>query len=167
MPRTNILRPPGGALGKVRQQYAVVQKLLLLEECDCLRHLHGLTLRGAAAEFGVPICLLSKWTKELPRLQAHARLKMRAIITRGKDQLHLIEDELLMWIFYRCEQGLSIWNTVILLKVSGMLRDTFGAKSRIAWLKVVARFMRKHNYVYRQKTNEAMRNLQEVYQEAR
>ncbi len=53
-----------------------------------------------------------------------------------------------MWIFSQREQGLSIQNTVILSKASGMLRDTFGAKSRVAWLKVVARFMRKHNYVY-------------------
>jgi hypothetical protein len=47
-----------------------------------------------------------------------------------------------------------------------MLRDTFGAKSRVAWLKAVARFMCKHNYVYCQKANKAIRNLQEVYQEA-
>ncbi len=71
-----------------------------------------------------------------------------------------------MWIFSRCEQGLSIRNTVILLKASRMLRDTFGANSRVDWLKAVACFMHKHNYVYRQKTNEATRNRQEVYQEA-
>jgi hypothetical protein len=114
----------------------------------------------------VPICLLLKWMKELPRLQAHARLKKRAITPRGIDQLHPIKNELLMWIFSQREQGLSIRNTVILLKVFKMLRDTFGAKSRVARLKAVARFMRKHNYVYPQKTNEATRNLQEVYQEA-
>jgi hypothetical protein len=60
---------------------------------------HGLSLRGAAVELGVPICLLLKWTKELPRLQAHARLKKHAITPRGIDQLHPIKDELLMWIF--------------------------------------------------------------------
>ena len=95
-------------------------------------------------------------------LQAHIRSKKHAITPRGKDQLHPIEDELLMWIFSRREQGLSIRNTVILVKVSGMLRDTFGSKSRVACLKAVLRFMCKHNYVYRQKTNEATRNLQEV-----
>jgi hypothetical protein len=166
MPRTILLRPPGGASGKVRQRYAVVQKLLHLEECHCLRQVHCLSPHGAAVELGVPISLLSKWTKELPRLQAHARSKKRAITPRGIDQLHPIKDELLMWIFSRREQRLSIRNTVVLLKASGMLRDTFGAKSRVAWLKAVTRFMRKHNYVYRQKTNEATRNKQEVYQEA-
>ncbi len=50
-----------------------------------------------------------------------------------------------MWIFSQCEQGLSIRNTVILLKVSRMLRDTFGAMSRVARLKAVARLMRKYN----------------------
>jgi hypothetical protein len=123
---------------------------------------HGLSLRSAAAELGVPICLLSKWTKELPRLQAHARSKKRAITARGKDQLCPIEDALLMWIFTRREQGLSIRNTIILLRVSGMLRDTFDSKSRIAWLKAIARFMRKHNYVYCLKTNKAMHAPQEV-----
>jgi hypothetical protein len=120
-------------------------KLLLLEECTCLQQEHGLSLHGAAAELGVPFCLLLKWTKEILRLQAHARLKKIAITARGKDQLHPIEDVLLMWIFARREQGLSVRNTILLLKVSGMLRDTFGAKSRNAWLKAVACFMRKHN----------------------
>jgi hypothetical protein len=94
MPQTIIACPPGGALGKVRQRYAVIQKLLLLEEC--LQQVHGLSLHRAAADLGVPICFLSKWTKELPRLQAHARSKKRAITPKGKDQLHPIEDELLM-----------------------------------------------------------------------
>ncbi len=96
--------------------------------------MHGLSLCQAVVELGVPVCLLLKWTKEPPRLKAHARLKKRAITLRGKDQLHPIEDELLMWIFSQREQGLSIWNTIVLLKVSRMLRDTFGAKSGIAWL---------------------------------
>jgi hypothetical protein len=99
MPQTIIVCLPGGASGKVQQRYAVVQKLLLLEECDCLRQVHGLSLRGAAVELGVPVCLLLKWTKELPKLQAHAKLKKCAMTPRGKDQLHPIEDELLMWIF--------------------------------------------------------------------
>jgi hypothetical protein len=166
MPWTIIACLPGGALGKVRQRYAVVQKLLHLQECDCLRQVHGLSLCQAAADLHVPVCLLSKWTKELPRLQAHARMKKCAITPRGKDQLHPIEDELLMWIFSRCEQGLSIRNTIDLLKASGMLRDTFGTKSKIAWLKAVACFMRKDNYVYCQKTNKATHAPQEVYAEA-
>jgi hypothetical protein len=164
---TIIVRPPGGASGKVQQRYAVVLKLLLLEDCHRLWQVHaGLSLHGAAAELGMPVCLLLKWTKELPRLQTHARSKKHAITPIGIDQLHPIKDELLMWIFLQCEQGLSIQNTVILLKASGMLRDTFGAKSRVARLKAVARFMRKHNYVYPQKTNKATCNPQEVYQEA-
>jgi hypothetical protein len=57
------------------------------------------SLSCAAAELGVPVCLLLKWTKELPRLQTHARSKKRAITPSGIDQLHPIEDELLMWIF--------------------------------------------------------------------
>jgi hypothetical protein len=127
---------------------------------------HGLSLHQAAVDLDVPVCLLSKWTKDLPRLQLHDRSKKHAITPRGKDQLHTIKDELLMWIFSWHEQGLSIWNTVVLLKASGILRGTFGAKSRIAWLNAVARFMRKHNYVYRRKTNKATRAPQEVYAEA-
>jgi hypothetical protein len=132
MPQTIVVCPPGGALGEVRQRYAVVQKHLLLEECTCLRQVHGLSLCGAAVELGVPVCLLSKGTKELPRLQAHARSKKCAITARGKDQLHPIKDELLMRIFARCEQGLIIRNTIVFLRAYGMLRDTFGTKSRVA-----------------------------------
>jgi hypothetical protein len=47
-----------------------------------------------------------------------------------------------------------------------MLRETFGVKSFNAKLKSVARFMKKHNYVYRHVTNEAQRSTNEVSDEA-
>jgi hypothetical protein len=37
MPRSILLRPPGGASGKVRKRYAFIQELMLLEESNCLR----------------------------------------------------------------------------------------------------------------------------------
>ena len=47
-----------------------------------------------------------------------------------------------------------------------MLRETFGVKSFNAKLKSVARFMKKHNYVYRRVNNEAQRSIKEVSDEA-
>jgi len=48
-----------------------------------------------------------------------------------------------------------------------MLRETFCVKSFNAKMKSVARFMKKHNYVYRRVTNEAQRSIKEVSDEAR
>jgi hypothetical protein len=71
-----------------------------------------------------------------------------------------------MWIFAQNEQGLSIRNSIVLLRASGMLQNTFSTKSRKAWLKAVVHFIHKHNYIYSQKKNKATNALQEVYKEA-
>ena len=68
-----------------------------------------------------------------------------------------------MWIFIKREQGIQIRHSIVALRASSMLRTTFGSKSMNAKIHAVAGFMRKHNYMYRQKKNEATRALQEVY----
>jgi hypothetical protein len=35
MPHSLLLRPPGGATGKVRKRYAIFQKILLIKEAGC------------------------------------------------------------------------------------------------------------------------------------
>jgi hypothetical protein len=70
MPRTILVRPPGGATGRVRRWYAVRQKLQLLEECNRLRRVENLSLRGAAAAMSNPHTILVRWTKARPRLIA-------------------------------------------------------------------------------------------------
>ena len=111
-------------------------------------------------------CLLVKWTKELPKLQAHTRSNKLAIINGPNGQLHPIKEELLMWMFAKHEQGIQIRHSIIALRASSMLWTTFGSKSMNAKIHVVVHFMQKHNYVYHQKTNEAMHAPQEVYYKA-
>ena len=105
MPWTLLVRPRGGATGKVRKQCAIVEKIMLLNEVERICWEGNLSLQGAAAEIGVNHCLLVKWTKELPKLQAHASSNKLVIIDGPNGQLHPIEEELLMWMFTKCEQG--------------------------------------------------------------
>ena len=58
MPRTILVRPPGGSTGRVRRRYAVRQKLQLLEECNRLRRLENLSLRGNATVMSIPHTIL-------------------------------------------------------------------------------------------------------------
>jgi hypothetical protein len=58
-------------------------------------------------------------------------------------------------------------HTLVRLKASLMLLNTFGTNGCEAHMKVVMFFMRKPNYVYCNKTNEAMRAPQEVCDELR
>ena len=165
MSRTLLICPRGGATGKVRKRYAIVKKIMLLDEVEQIHQEGNLSLQGAAAEIEVNLCLLVKWTKELPKLQAHTRLNKLAVVDGPNGQLHPIEEELLMWMFAKHEQGIQIRHSIIALRASLMLQTTFGSKSMNAKIHVVTRFMRKHNYKYCQKTNEAMRAPQEVFEE--
>jgi hypothetical protein len=69
--------------------------------------------------------------------------------------------------FSQREQGINVKHTLVCLKASLLLPNMFGAKVYEARLKAIMHFMRKHNYVMPNKTNEAMCALQEVVQEAR
>ena len=68
-----------------------------------------------------------------------------------------------MWMFAKREQGIQIRHSIIALRALSMLQTTFGSKSMNAKILAIVHFMQKHNYVYHQKTNEAMRAPQEVY----
>jgi hypothetical protein len=163
MPRTIVTRP---LMGKVRMHYAVVQKLSLLKEAYRLHQESNLSLRGAAVELGVCHTLLVRWTKDLARLQSTPWSKKWTGFDRPKGQLHSIEHELLMFIFSQHEQGINVKHTLVRLKASLLLPNTFSAKSYEAHLKVVMRFMRKHKYVYCTQTNKAMCAPQEVCDKA-
>ena len=69
MPRSLLVRPKGGATGKVRRRYAVIEKIMLLEEYGRLQSERNLSLNAAAVELGVNKCLLSKWRKDIARLR--------------------------------------------------------------------------------------------------
>ena len=172
MPRSVLLRPLGGLTGKTRKRYALFQKIMLVEESDRLRVEQNLSIRRAGEVLGVPFQLLSKWGKEVARLRAASQAKRqahnrKAVIDGPASQLGSIEDELLQFIFAKREQGVNVRHTLVACRASGILRETFGKKSFNAKLKSVARFMKKHNYVYRRVTNEAQKSLKEVSDEAK
>ena len=70
MPHSVLLRPPGGASGKVRKQYALIQMLMLLEESNCLRRECNLSLCRTTQVLGVPFQVLARWHKEVPWIRA-------------------------------------------------------------------------------------------------
>jgi hypothetical protein len=86
-------------MGNVGNCYAVLQKICLLEEADCLPRESSFSLQGAAVELGVQHSFLVKWTKDLHHLQSNPRSKKRSRLSGLNGQLHSIEHELLMWIF--------------------------------------------------------------------
>ena len=172
MPRSLVLRPLGGLTGKTRKRYALFQKIMLVEESDRLRLEQNFSLRRAGEVLGVPFPLLSKWGKEVARLRAAIQARRRsrdrkAVIDGPASQLESIEDALLQFIFVKREQGVNVKHTLVACRASGILRETFGGKSFNAKLKSVARFMKKHNYVYRRVTNEAQKSTKEVSDEAK
>ena len=171
MPRSVLLRPLGGLTGKTRKRYALFQKIMLVEESDRLCVKQNLSIRRAGEVLGVPFQLLSKWGREVARLRAASQAKRRArnrkaVIDGPASQLESVEDELLQFIFSKREQGVNVKHTLVACRASGLLRETFGVKSFNAKLKSVARFMKKHNYVYRRVTNEAQRSIKKVSNQA-
>jgi hypothetical protein len=158
MPCSLLLCLPGGATGKVRKRYAILQKILLVEESNRLRRECNFSLRKAGEELGAPFSVLSRWTKDIENLRASSRANRKAghrkaILDGSEGQLASIEEELLQWVFARREQGINVKHMLISFKASALLRATFGDKSFNAKLKAVTRFMKKHDYVYRRATN--------------
>jgi hypothetical protein len=169
MPHTILARLPGGATGRVRKQYAVRQKLQLLEECNRLRQVENLSLRGAAAAMGIPHTILVRWKKAHPRLTAS--LGRKKAISKGPiGQLDCIREDLLQWIFSCHEQGIAVRMSHVVYKASSILRqqqeNAFQDKGFEARLSAVTRWLKKYDYVYRTETNKATRSPVEVYKEA-
>jgi hypothetical protein len=147
MPRTILVRPPGGATVRVRRRYAVRQKLQLLEECNKLRREENLSLRGAAAAMSIPHTVLVRWTKARPRLIASLG-RMKAICEGPVGQLDCIREELLQWIFARREQGIAVTMPHVVYKASSILRqhqqeDAFKDKGFEARIGDVTHFLTK------------------------
>jgi hypothetical protein len=171
MPRSILLRPPGRASGKVRKRYALIQKLMLLDESNCLQLECNLSLCQAAQVIGVPVTVLSRWHKAVSMIcaaiadqpQTHNR---KAILDGPASTLGSIEMDLLQFVFAKREQGIHVQHMLVTCKALSLLCDTFGPKSFNAKLKVVSRFMRKHNFVYCRATRQVTRALAEMSKDA-
>jgi hypothetical protein len=122
MPRTVLVRPPGGATGRVRRRYATREKLKLLKECNRLRRVKNLTPRGAAAAMCIPHTVLVRWTKARPQLIASLG-RMKSICEGPVGQLDCIREELLQRIFARREQGIAVTMPHVMYKTSSILQQ--------------------------------------------
>jgi hypothetical protein len=172
MPCSILLRPPGGASGKVRKRYALIEKLMLIDESNCLWRECNLSLCKATEVIGMPFQVLAKWHKEVPTIhpaiadQPRARNK-KSILDGPASTLGSIEMELLQFMFAKREQGINVQNTLVACKASALLRNTFDPKSFNAKLKAVTRFLQRHNYMYRRATHHVSRAFGEVSKEAK
>ena len=61
MPRSIILRPPGGASGIKRVRYSSREKIAILAKIRRIKRETGLSYRKAAASLGVSHTLVIRW----------------------------------------------------------------------------------------------------------
>jgi hypothetical protein len=162
MPCSILLRLLVGASGKVRKRYALIQKIMLLEESNRLQRECNLSIRRAAQVLVICFQHLARWHREVPQIQAaiaaERRIKEKKALLHGPaSQLGSIEMELLQFVFAKCEQGINV----------ALLQDKFEPKSFNANLLAVGRFMHKHKYVYRCAMNDSTCSLAKVGDEAK
>jgi hypothetical protein len=119
MPRSILFQPPGGASGKVRKWYALIQKLVRLEESNLLQRECNLSLHRATQVLGVPFQVIARWLKEVPKICAaiaalgQARNR-KAILNGPESLLGSIEMELLQFVFDKRKQGINVLRNPIL-----------------------------------------------------
>jgi hypothetical protein len=129
----------------------------VLEECRWLRRDHKLSLRSAAAELRIAHLLLIKWSAKVPTLVAAQKKIRKSIFDSPPSQLEPIKEDLLMWIFVRCEQGLAVTMQHVILKACSLLKDCFAGKLLEARYKATFHFLKHHLFMYCLKINETTR----------
>ena len=117
---------------------------------------------------GINAATLRDWTSQLPELRERAKKESakKSFDNGPAGQLDSVKDVLLMWMFGRRQKGVVVDVTHVVFKASSFLRTSFGLKSFEARFKAATRFVVRHDYVYRAKTNESMRAPKDVYAEA-
>ena len=162
----NLLCPKGGTTGIVCKPYTHLHKIQLVKECARLRLVHNLSLRGAARALGVNHTLLIRWKAKLSALKvAHGKSCCR-VNKEHIGQIDPVKEELLAWIFTRCNQRITVTKSQVVFKASAKIHY-FGVKSFKACFKSVSCFLGQHGYVYCLKTNEALHLPHEVYMRTR
>ena len=137
-----------------------------LWKCARLRLVHNLSLRGAARALGVNHTLLIRWKAKLSALKvAHGKSCCR-VNKEHIGQIDPVKEELLAWIFTRCNQRITVTKSQVVFKASAKIHY-FGVKSFKACFKSVSCFLGQHGYVYCLKTNEALHLPHEVYMRPR
>jgi len=98
-----------------------------MDECAWLQSEHNLSLHGAARALSVPHSLLIKWKSTLPALKVVHDKSCCSIGKGYVDQFDPVKEEILAWIFARCEQGIAVTESQVMFKASSTL-DSLGVK---------------------------------------
>ena len=167
MPRSIILRPPGGASGISRVRYSSRDKLAIISKIRRIKQDTGLSYRKAAAQVGVCHTLVYPWSALRERFDNLDIKKLpRYSLAHGPcSQLEGVKEELLAWIFERREMGLVVSTRSIIIKACCIL-PLMEQKSSLVRLMVMRRFLKKQSLVYRMGTKVSQRLPAEVSQEA-
>ena len=153
MPRSIILRPPGGASGIKRVRYSNRDKLAIISKIRRIKQDSGLSYRKAAALVGVSHTLVFRWSALRERFNnLDIKNLPRYSLAHGPcSQLEGVKEELLAWIFERREMGLVVSTRSIIIKACCIL-PLMEQKSSLARLMVMRRFLKKQSLVYRMGT---------------
>ena len=164
MPRSIILRPPGGDSGIKRKRYSAREKIAILAKIRRIKRETGLSYRKAAASLGVSHTLVIHWCalRELFDNIDLKRLPRYSVAHGPCSQLEGVTEELLMWIFERREIGLVV---SIIIKACCIL-PIMEQKSALARVMVMRRFLKKYSLVYHMGTKVSQRSPSEVGEEA-
>jgi transposase-like protein len=167
MPRSIILRPPGGDSGIKRKRYSAREKIAILAKIRRIKRETGLSYRKAAASLGVSHTLVIRWRALRERFDNLdlKRLPRYSVAHGPCSQLEGVTEELLAWIFERREMGLVVSTLSVIIKACCIL-PIMEQKSALARVVVIRRFLKKHSLVYRMGTKVSQRSPGEVGEEA-
>ena len=157
MPRSIVLRPPGGDSGvrcrcyTAREKIAITAKIRRMKrETNC-----SYSYRQAAALIGVLHTLVIHWhaIRECFNNIDIKNLPCYSTYQGHCGDLESVREELLTWIFKRRETGLVVSTLAVIIKACCILPPMqLQQKSAMAHYWVVRRFLKKHSIVHRMET---------------
>ena len=167
MPRSILLRPPGGDSGVGRRRFTAREKIAITAKIRCIKRETNCSYRQAAALIGILHTLMIRWhairecfnnidIKNLPRYstyQGHC------------GDLESMREKLLTRIFERRETGLVVSALSVIIKACCIL-PPMQQKLAMARYWMVHRFLKKHSIVHHMGTKVSQRPPGEVCQEA-
>ena len=103
--------------------------------------------RACAHRLGIAPKCLHNWHKQYAQMLEYKN-DLYSMTAGPQSQLAPIEEELLRFIFERCEQGIPISRTAVVMKASKLL-PSFSVKTMTAKYAAVRRFLKKNDLVYR------------------
>jgi len=146
-----------------RRRYSNANKLAMLRYLE-RQIAKGVSIRVACSEINIDPARYREWKKQ--REVLILRNPTAKSIDKGRTSiLQNYQEQLLRFIFEKREQGAEVTILMVALQAASLSQD-FREKSRGAQLKSAARFVAKHEYVYRTGTNVSQRSPESMQTEA-